>query len=166
MPLVWKKDPTINLHIAGANWQKHKFHNLDQRIMLHGQVSKLDHFLSQIRITVAPLRFGAGVKGKVLESFAAGVPCVMTHIASEGITLRPELDLLVQQDEIGIAAKILEIYSDSALYGKAKKAGLSLISEENTIESIATALRMSLISIESKNPIEHALRNSNIKVAF
>jgi hypothetical protein len=50
-----------------------------------GQVPDLSGVLGRIRLTVVPLRYGAGVEGKVLDSFAAGVPCVMSSVAAEGL---------------------------------------------------------------------------------
>ncbi|HEV2335243.1 MAG TPA: hypothetical protein VGS13_07090 [Stellaceae bacterium] len=54
-----------------------------------------------VRLTVAPLRFGAGIKSKVIDSFAAGLPCVMTRVAAEGLALTGSLPQLVGDDPGG-----------------------------------------------------------------
>ena len=52
-----------------------------------GHVSDISAWLDTIRLTVAPLRFGAGAKGKIASSLACGVPCVATSLAVEGMEL-------------------------------------------------------------------------------
>ncbi len=64
-----------------------------------GYLADLSRLLNGLRLTVAPLRFGAGLKGKVLTSFAAGVPCVMTGIAAEGMDLPASLQPLIAAEE-------------------------------------------------------------------
>ncbi len=52
-----------------------------------GFVPVLADILHKLRCTIVPLRYGAGIKGKVLESFAHGLPCVMSEVAAEGLEL-------------------------------------------------------------------------------
>jgi glycosyltransferase involved in cell wall biosynthesis len=144
MPLVWNKNPDIYLHIAGSNWKKHLFANCDSRVILHGHVGDLQTFFSRLRLTVAPLRFGAGVKGKVLESFAAGVPCVMSKIASEGISIEPGLSQLVERDAFAFANKVIEIYHNKKLYEESRRAGLGLIRCQNKLAAIVEELERSI----------------------
>ena len=60
-----------------------------------GFVPVLADILHKLRCTVVPLRYGAGIKGKVLESFAHGLPCVMSEVAAEGLELPEDLAWLV-----------------------------------------------------------------------
>src|ERR1700744_1406365 len=92
-----------------------------------GQVDTLAEIFERVRLTVAPLRYGAGVKGKVLESFAAGIPCVMSPIAAEGIPLYSPLDQLVGADAGQMAARIAQMHRDELAAFRASDAGLSLI---------------------------------------
>jgi hypothetical protein len=97
MPRVWRRDPSIICRIVGAGWPDMFRGHLDRRVQLVGAVPELATLFDQVRLTVAPLRFGAGIKGKVLDSLAAGVPCAMTEIAAEGLALTPPLRSLVGQ---------------------------------------------------------------------
>ena len=63
-----------------------------------------------MRLTVAPLAFGAGIKGKVLESLAAGVPCVCSPIAAEGLDLPEALTRWIAGDTHGLARAILTLH--------------------------------------------------------
>jgi glycosyltransferase involved in cell wall biosynthesis len=88
MPLVHARNPSITCYLVGEGLPD-GFQSPDRPwLRVLGWVSDLhDQVYERVRLTVAPLRFGAGVKGKVLESLAAGVPCVMTTLAAEGIPL-------------------------------------------------------------------------------
>src|SRR6202030_1008017 len=77
-----------------------------------GYMPSLDSVFARIRLTIAPLRYGAGLKGKVLESLAAGVPCVMTTVAAEGLDLPRKLQVLVADEPAEIAARIAKLCRD------------------------------------------------------
>jgi len=99
---------------------------------------------SRVRLTVAPLRFGAGIKGKVLESFAAGIPCAMSAVAAEGIPLPPILQPLVAENAVEMARIILTMQRDEAANAAAARAGLVLVeaemSEARVLEAMAAVL--------------------------
>ena len=78
-----------------------------------GQVAELGERVRQVRLTVAPLRYGAGVKGKVLDSLAAGVPCIMSPVAAEGLELPDSLLALVSEDAAALAALICRLHRDA-----------------------------------------------------
>ena len=84
-PEMFKKLPGVKLIICGSS-MPNRFHDYaNKNIELRGFVEDLDELLSQTRLTLAPLRFGAGLKGKVASSIGAGVPCIGTPIAFEGM---------------------------------------------------------------------------------
>ena len=66
-----------------------------------GFVPDLTDFMHQLRCTIAPLRYGAGLKGKILESFAHGLPCVMSEVAAEGFRLPRRTGVADRQDPEG-----------------------------------------------------------------
>lgn len=87
-PLVVKEIPDIKLNIVGSNPTKEILNLTSDNILVHGYVSDeaLEDFYNNTRIVVVPLRYGAGVKGKVIEALSYGVPIVSTSIANEGIS--------------------------------------------------------------------------------
>jgi len=153
MPLVWASAPEIALHLVGSDLpavlqarasnegasnegasnegalnEGALNESKAQRVVVRGHVADLaGEVLGRVRLTVAPLRFGAGVKGKVLESLAAGVPCVMSAIAAEGMLLPPALQALVGADAAAIAALIVALHGDGRAHGRAAKAGIALM---------------------------------------
>ena len=129
MPLVWEKDAGIPCLLAGSamppgmvEWAVR-----DPRVRVLGQVDNLRDLFGQARLTVAPLRYGAGVKGKVLDSLAAGVPCIMSPIAAEGIPLPPALARLVGQDAETIAGLVVALHTDAGMNAMAARAGRGMI---------------------------------------
>lgn len=99
-------------------------------IDVRGHVPVLADLLHQLRCTIAPLRYGAGVKGKVLESFAHGIPCVMSEIAAEGLPIEGDLAWLVARSDKEFAAKLNRVLTDAAWNEKLAKAGLAMIDEK------------------------------------
>jgi hypothetical protein len=92
-----------------------------------------------VRLTVAPLRYGAGVKGKVLDSFAAGVPCVMSEVAAEGLALPPALAAPVGRDAAELAALICRLHASREDHDAAA-AGLALVRRDCAAEALRTAI--------------------------
>lgn len=96
----------------------------DPRVVPVGHVPELASLFARMRLTVASLAFGAGIKGKVLESLAAAVPCVCSAIATEGLDLPEALTRSIAGDPHGLAPAILTLHRDPALNRSAAQAGL------------------------------------------
>ena len=85
-------------------------------VVVHGYVPDITPYMDGCRIAIAPLRYGAGVKGKVNLSMAHGQPVVATRTAVEGMQLRDGHDVLVAEDEPSFAAAVLRLYQDATLW--------------------------------------------------
>ncbi len=92
-----------------------------------GFVPVLADILHKLRCTVVPLRYGAGIKGKVLESFAHGLPCVMSEVAAEGLELAEDLAWLVARSPAEFAEKLARVHEDEAFNRALSEAGLAYI---------------------------------------
>lgn len=111
MPLVHARNPAIVCHLVGEGLPEGFPAQQPPWLRIAGWVPDLhEEVYERVRLTVAPLRFGAGVKGKVLESIAAGLPCVMTTIASEGIDLPAAAQAWVRDDAAGFADAIVALH--------------------------------------------------------
>jgi GT2 family glycosyltransferase len=89
-----------------------------------GFVDDLDALLAHCRLTVAPLRYGAGAKGKVAASLAQGVPTVCTPVAAEGMLLTPGVDVLVGDTPEALAEHVIALLRDDALWTRLSVAGV------------------------------------------
>jgi O-antigen biosynthesis protein len=141
MPRVWERDPALMCEIVGADWPAIFTGDLDHRIWLTGPVPDLTAVFDRVRLTVAPLRFGAGIKGKVLESFAAGVPCVMSPVAAEGLLLTKDMQGLVGEGSEALADLICDLHADEARNTAAAAAGASMVAEAYSFKQVVADLR-------------------------
>lgn len=111
MPLVWQHSPTIECFVVGMGVPSDVTSSRDPRVKVIGHVPCLASVFDRVRLTVAPLAFGAGLKGKVIDSFAAGVPCICTPVAAEGLELPPSLAALIGQTTEKIADLIVSLHT-------------------------------------------------------
>lgn len=109
MPRVRVVDVGIRCLLVGDNLPG-ALHGPDYQ----GRLEDLDGLFERIRLTVAPLDFGAGLKAKVVQSLAAGVPCVCSPVAAEGLDLPGDLAGLVAGDDAAMTSIILRLHHDAA----------------------------------------------------
>jgi glycosyltransferase involved in cell wall biosynthesis len=162
MPRVWQHDPTLVCEIIGADWPGIFKDRLDHRIWLTGRVPDLATVFDRVRLTVAPLRFGAGIKGKVLESFAAGVPCVMTSIAAEGLPLTGDLRRLVGDTSNKLAELICSLHAGSLHDEAIATAGHNMVAQAFSFARVVADMRPAIAAPSAKNaPETPACRGSD-----
>ncbi len=141
MPLLRKQVPNIELLLVGSKMNAEVSSLAAKDIVPLGFVPSLDSVFARVQATVAPLRYGAGLKGKVLESMAAGVPCVMTTVAAEGVELPAALQWLVADDAEGIAQRIAKLCGDTAEYQRAVEACKAHVAANYSAERIDRLIR-------------------------
>jgi len=98
------------------------------------------------RIAVAPLRYGAGVKGKVNLSMAHGQPVVATSCAVEGMHLRDGEDVLVADEAATFADAIVRLYTDEALWTRLRDAGLLNVERHFSLDAARDVVRKVLLA--------------------
>jgi GT2 family glycosyltransferase/glycosyltransferase involved in cell wall biosynthesis len=139
MPILRQLVPGIGLRIAGSHMPD-SFHDLAAAdVVLDGFIPDLDSYFADVRLMVAPLRYGAGVKGKVLDSLARGLPCVATSVAAEGMGLADGVEIAIADSPRAIAEAIAWLYQDEDAWTRLQQGGLGYI-ERNCSEAAITAL--------------------------
>ena len=93
------------------------------------------------RISVAPLRYGAGVKGKINLSMAHGQPVVATACAVEGMHLRDDEDVLVADDPQAFADAVVRLYEDETLWNAIARNGLDSVARNFSLEAARDVVR-------------------------
>lgn len=116
MPLVWERNANVRLTLAGAEPTPAVQRLAGDRVRVTGHVPDLRPLFDSARLFVAPLRFGAGMKGKIVQSVAHGLPVVTTAIGAEGIGLTDEVNALLAETPEQIADAILRAYSEESLW--------------------------------------------------
>ena len=162
MPLVWKRDPSIRCLLAGSAMPPGlaKWAERDARIEILGEIATLSDIFDRVRVTVAPLGYGAGIKSKVLDSFAAGVPCVMSPIAAEGIPLSPALKELVGSTAEQMSEAICLLHNEPAVHMACASAGQRLIREYFNADRLDEA--MSAVIAQGTPQIREGVSNITV----
>jgi len=107
------KYPDIKWYVVGSNPTKKILAIKDEHVVITGYVTeeKLIHYYNTCRICIVPLRFGAGVKGKVIEAAYYKTPIVTTEIGAEGISLEEDA-LVVNPPDNTFAKTVIDLYSN------------------------------------------------------
>lgn len=124
MPVLRTRGLSVRLDIVGSNPPDSIKNLAGSDIIVHGYVGDdaLADFYGKADVVVVPLRYGAGVKGKVIEAMAAGVPIVMTSIGAQGIDGAEQLSF-VEDSATGFASSIEEVLgSEGSASQKARRA--------------------------------------------
>ncbi len=145
-PMIRSRLGDVQLHMVGPGLAEalridpHAYPG----VIFHGHVPSLVSLLSSCRVSLAPLRFGAGVKGKVSEALAHGLPVVTTPSGAEGMHLRPGLDALICTDATMIAEAAVRVHEDPELWHRLSDNGRQIVlrhfSLQSTREKLSTLL--------------------------
>lgn len=122
-PLIHRRIPEARFFVVGSYMPDAIRDASSEGVELLGFVDALDDLFSRIRLSVAPLRVGAGLKGKVATSLGYGVPIVMTTIAAEGMGLQNGKDALIADDPRAFAESVIRLYSESPLWDRLSISG-------------------------------------------
>lgn len=139
-----ERGDTIRCLLVGYGQPRDPRRLAQRGVTFCGPVADLDAIFDMVRLTVAPLRYGAGVKGKVISSLAAGVPCAMTPIAAEGMELPRALGLSMAEDAEGLAAVIRRLHDDAAFNAEQAAAGLDYVAAQLAPDAIDARLAAAL----------------------
>lgn len=135
-PHILKNNPEIKLHIVGSKPTTEILNLKDESINVTGYVSdkELSNYYKQCRVAVLPLRFGAGVKGKLLESLYNQIPAVITSVAAEGV---PEIEdyTLIANEPLEFAKKTELLYNNEKIWNRYSLKGKELIMKYFTEDS-------------------------------
>jgi glycosyltransferase involved in cell wall biosynthesis len=144
MPLVQLQNPEIECLLVGSNMPDDLLRMSRKGIVPVGYIKDLKEIFDRVRLTVAPLRYGAGLKGKVIESLAAGLPCVCTSIAAEGFAL-PELLADHVADEPKVLAQLIcHLHESSAANDEWALAGLQCATRQFSKEGLDRLLKAAI----------------------
>jgi GT2 family glycosyltransferase len=140
MPGIWSQLPDLPLKIIGANPTPAVRELGGSRVEVVGFVPDPLERLSRARIHVHPLRFGAGIKLKLIDTMAAGLPFVTTPIGAEGLGLGELESVLVAEDVEELARLALELYRDRELWNRVQTDLLRIVRERFSRESFRVTL--------------------------
>jgi glycosyltransferase involved in cell wall biosynthesis len=151
MPKIVTELPSATFHIIGSKMPESVRALTSDHVEIHGYLENVDRFFETCLLSVAPLRFGAGVKGKVNQSMSFGVPVVSTSIGAEGMHLTHGKDILLADDPREFAQQIIRLHCDQELWMRLSRNGLSNIEEHFSRTAAKRNLEELLVQLEVLN---------------
>jgi GT2 family glycosyltransferase len=143
-PIVHRELPGVELDIIGDNPSPAIAAFSSNEVSVRGFVHEVEPYLRSCRVFVAPLRFGAGIKGKVGEAMAYGIPVVTTSVGAEGFGATHGLDIMLADDPQSFAEAIKQLYSDRELWQRIANNSRLLIERHFTPVVIAETINQSV----------------------
>jgi GT2 family glycosyltransferase/glycosyltransferase involved in cell wall biosynthesis len=139
-PHVRAQIPQIEFHVIGSKAPRQILELAHDGVTVHGYVADIEPFMDGCRLSVAPLRYGAGVKGKVNMAMSFGLPVVATTPAVEGMHVRNGGDVLVADTPQEFAAAIVRAYNDATLWRTLSDNGLANVTRHFSFDAARAAL--------------------------
>jgi glycosyltransferase involved in cell wall biosynthesis len=171
-PRVKEQLPEAELHIYGAYAPKHiiEMNNTTEGFMIKGWTQEVSEVMEKARVCLAPLRFGAGLKGKLLDAMLSGTPSVTTSIGSEGIPGKFPFAGMIEDEIDGFVKAAVLLYSEREPWLVAHQNGLRIVENRFQKASFSEAfkqkikkLHQNLSSHRTQNFIGQILRHQTIQ---
>lgn len=124
MPILRKMLPGVCFYVVGSNPTNEIQAFSADDIIIMGFVEELTPLLDKMRVSVAPLRYGAGIKGKIGTSLAVGLPVVATPLAVEGMSLTDGDNVLVAEGAHNFVNAIVSLYKDELIWNRLSQSGV------------------------------------------
>ena len=146
MPIVWRERPEISVTLLGSNPPESVLALQSPKVRVPGFLPDVSRYFETSRVFVAPIRFGAGMKGKVGHALSYGLPTVLTTIAAEGFGLTDERDCLIADDAETFARGILRAYCDREVWDGLSRSAVAAI-EPFTMAAVKPQLLLTLSTV-------------------
>lgn len=159
-PLLSKKLPKAELHIYGAypTQQILQLHNTKERFFVKGRVENVNDTVKQYKICLAPIRFGAGLKGKLIEAMQNGTPSITSSIGAEAMHQNLKWSGCIENDIIKIVTASTLLYQDKELWLTAQQNGFKIINTCYNKNDYSSHL-IEVILLISRNLSHHRTQN-------
>ncbi len=130
-PLIRKKLPDADLHVYGAyaSQKVNELNNPKEGFLIKGRAEDAMTVVKQARICLAPLRFGAGIKGKLVEAMQCGTPSVTTAIGAEGMHGNLAWNGAIENTPAELAEAAVKLYTDKVEWEQSQKNGIVIINQ-------------------------------------
>lgn len=130
-PLIKKQLPEAVLNVYGAypSQKVLQLNNIKEGFLIHGRAGNAQEVVQKAAVVIATLRFGAGIKGKLLEAMQCGTPSVTTSIGAESMQGNLQWNGFVEDDPEVFAEKAVELYQDKEIWLQAQKNGVEIMNQ-------------------------------------
>ncbi|MFB0937812.1 MAG: glycosyltransferase involved in cell wall biosynthesis [Candidatus Azotimanducaceae bacterium] len=130
-PIIRKKLPKAEIHIYGAyaTERVQQLHNPKEGFIIKGWAENLEETFTSYRVCLAPIQFGAGLKGKLLDAMIYGTPSVTTSIGAEGMKENHDWNGFIENDLEKFVDKAIELFENKKEWIQAQKNGVTIINQ-------------------------------------
>ena len=128
---IKKQLPNVEMHIYGAyvNQQIRDLDNAKEGFLIKGFAENSKSVISKARVVLAPLNFGAGIKGKLTEAMICGTPSITSKIGAEGMHENLSWNGFIENDYKQFAKKAIELYTNKNSWEQSQKNGIEIINQ-------------------------------------
>jgi len=128
-PLIHKELPNVEMHIYGAYTSEKvkQLHNKQEGFFIKGWAKDTETVFKNSRVCLAPLQFGAGLKGKLIDSMLYGTPNVTSQIGAEGMQDKLPWNGFIEDDPTLFAKKAIKLYLDENIWEVVQQNGVNII---------------------------------------
>jgi GT2 family glycosyltransferase/glycosyltransferase involved in cell wall biosynthesis len=161
-PKILHELPEVKLYIVGNNPSKEVQALAAPNVIVTGYVADVSRYLKNARVSVSPLRYGSGMKGKIGEALSWGLPVVTTSIGAEGMDLKHGDDALIADTAMSFAGEVVRVYKDQVLWQHLAECGIRKVTENWSPEVI----RKRLASILTLNNTQQGALTSIVILTY
>lgn len=138
-PVILEKIPEVKFYIIGSEPTNEVKQLASDNVIVTGFVEDVSPYFEQSKVFVSPLRYGAGLKGKIGQSMSFGLPIVTTTIGAEGFIVE-ETPFIISDEPEEFAKNVVKLYNNKSVWEKLSNAGINTIKKHYSPESVAVTL--------------------------
>lgn len=159
-PIIRKEMSEANLLVYGAypSQKVMQLHQPKKGFQILGRAENAQEVVSKARVVLAPLRFGAGIKGKLLEAMQCGTPSVTTSIGAESMNGDLPWNGFITDNPNEFASKAISLYNDKSIWNSAKNNGIKIIEKRYLKSDFVNEFKEAIGNLET-NLKQHRLKN-------
>ena len=129
MPQVWERNPNINLTLLGSNPTDKVLSYKTDKVFVPGFIHDVKPYFQRAKLFLSPLRYGAGMKGKIGQSMALGLPVITTKVGAEGMNLVHDMNSMIAESSKDFVSNICSLYTDEKNWNKLSQKSLEHIEQ-------------------------------------
>lgn len=157
---IKKQLPDAELHVYGAyvSEKAKQLHNEKEGFLIKGRAESVADVYSKAKVLLAPIPYGAGLKGKLFEAMQLGLPSITTKMGAEAMNGNIDWNGFITSDEADFIEKAIELYTNKSLWKTAQKNGYEIIEKRFKKELYETDF---MNEVENLQEHLNAHRNQN-----
>jgi GT2 family glycosyltransferase len=161
-PIVQARLPEARFYIIGDKAPPEVFALASDNVVVTGLQPDVRPYFDSVKLSIAPLRFGAGVKGKINQSMGFGVPVVATSVAVEGMDLNNREDILIADEPNEFAQAVIELYESEELWKKVSENGIAKTKALYSAEAAEKQLRRLFSDEHMRPPVSNSRARQSV----